>query len=142
MLPCTVRPRMVAHYSTVVGYSCKMFVALAAAYVCKQMTLRKRQIYPGGGTKRYSFYVALYWQRRNSYDHLTICKVATITKTPDLRMSLRSFKNTHPLSAKWAYPGKSYCRGRLSTVDLLVLSRLDQVLYKWKRISHKQSAGW
>jgi hypothetical protein len=28
-----------------------------------------------------------------------------------------------------AYSGKSYCRGRLSTVDLLVLTKLDQIIF-------------
>ncbi len=31
-----------------------------------------------------------------------------------------------------AHPGKSYWRGRLSTVDLLVLTSLDQLLLYWK----------
>ncbi len=49
-------------------------------------------------------------------------------------MHLRCYKAKPPYLKLKVQPGKSYWRGRLSTVDLLVLTSLDQLLFIMKNI--------
>jgi hypothetical protein len=58
---------------------------------------------------------------------------------------MRRFKNTKSGKSLTFYPngaGNPCCRGRLSTVDLLVLTSLDQLLFYWKYLTFFQKTSY